>query len=257
MDRRREGAHQRRVHAEFQAKYQQGDLLGTGGYGSVFAGVRREDNVPNGISTEVAVMLKLKETFNVTSAPVQLLDWYTLDQELILVLERPVHATDLHAHINNNGGPLEEDAAKVIMKQLIDAAIDLERKKIFHRDIKPENILIETSTAIPRVRLIDFGLSCFCEKSECYRDFFGTEQPPEFNDHRYHSPGPTTVFQMGLVLYNMLHSVAFVSVSFYEDRQTIRNDLSKDCQEFFETSLCEDPKERATLKQLRIHPWLL
>ncbi|KAM6932126.1 uncharacterized protein PEZ65_007340 [Lycodopsis pacificus] len=147
-------------------------MLGKGGCGSVFAGFRKVDNLPNGISVEVAVMLKLADTSDETSAPVSLLDWYKLDQELILVLERPIPAKDLLDHVNTNGGTLDEYEAKVILKQLIDAAIDLEEKKIFHRDIKLENMLIETSSEIPRVRLIDFGLSCFFKKISCYHVFF-------------------------------------------------------------------------------------
>lgn len=47
------------------------------------------------------------------SAPVSLLDWYDLDQELILVLERPVPCKDLSHYIKANGGSLKEEEAKV------------------------------------------------------------------------------------------------------------------------------------------------
>lgn len=68
------------------------------------------------ISVEVAIMLKLAAgtTGSVgTSAPVSLLDWYDLNQELILVLERPVPSEDLHKYIEVNGGSLQEEDAKV------------------------------------------------------------------------------------------------------------------------------------------------
>jgi len=48
-----------------------------------------------------------------TSVPVSLLDWYDLDLELILVLERPVPCDDLFNYIEDNGGALEEEEAKV------------------------------------------------------------------------------------------------------------------------------------------------
>lgn len=47
------------------------------------------------------------------SAPVALLDWYDLGQELILVLERPVPCKDLHEYCQDNGGSLVEEQAKV------------------------------------------------------------------------------------------------------------------------------------------------
>ena len=68
------------------------------------------------LPAEVAVMLKLSEgsAGSVgTSVSVSLLDWYHLDQELILVLERPVPCEDLFLYIMCNGGPLPEAEAKV------------------------------------------------------------------------------------------------------------------------------------------------
>lgn len=64
--------------------------------------------------------------------------------------------------------------SQIILKQLVDAAVELHNKCIFHRDIKVENILIQTGADVPRVRLIDFGLSCFFKKTSSYRVFYGT-----------------------------------------------------------------------------------
>lgn len=47
------------------------------------------------------------------SSAVSLLDWFDLQQEQILVLERPVPAEDLFNYIEACGGCLEEDTAKV------------------------------------------------------------------------------------------------------------------------------------------------
>nr|XP_046254494.1 uncharacterized protein LOC124064246 [Scatophagus argus] len=116
--------------AEFEAKYKQQNQLGKGGYGCVFAGYRKADNLPvaikhitkqkgqNGkqLPSEVAVMLKLqagKTGLSGESAAVSLLDWYDLDQELILVLERPVPCMDLLRYVRGNGGALHEEKAKV------------------------------------------------------------------------------------------------------------------------------------------------
>ena len=61
------------------------------------------------LSVEVAVMLKL----GMTGSAVSLLDWYDLDKELILVLERPVPSVDLFEYNEANGGGLKEEEAKV------------------------------------------------------------------------------------------------------------------------------------------------
>lgn len=60
------------------------------------------------------------------------------------------------------------------MKQLVEAALELQSKNIFHRDIKLENILIETGADVPRLRLIDFGVSCFAVKTSLCRTFYDT-----------------------------------------------------------------------------------
>lgn len=47
------------------------------------------------------------------SAAVALLDWYIVDHELILVMERPVDSMDLHKYLETHGGSLDEREAKV------------------------------------------------------------------------------------------------------------------------------------------------
>uniref|UniRef100_A0A669C854 non-specific serine/threonine protein kinase n=1 Tax=Oreochromis niloticus TaxID=8128 RepID=A0A669C854_ORENI len=181
---------------EFQARYAEEHQLGEGGCGAVFAGYRIEDRFPVAIkhipknkvyckvadesgkklSVEVAIMVKLAgeaEGSVGISAPVSLLEWFDLGKELILVLERPVPAVDLQKYKAENGRTLTEDKAKVILKQLVDAVKELEDKHIFHRDIKGQNILIETGSDVPRVRIIDFGLSCFVKQRSLYRIFYG------------------------------------------------------------------------------------
>ncbi|XP_027129084.1 serine/threonine-protein kinase pim-1 isoform X2 [Larimichthys crocea] len=265
---------------KFEDKYVQQNQLGEGGCGSVFAGYRKADNLPvaikhvpnekvfckhvdnNGkkISVEVATMLKLAEgTTGVgTSASVALLDWYDLDKELILVMERPVPAVDLLKYIQGKGGSIDENEAKIIMKQLVDAAKELKDKCIFHRDIKVENILIETGSGTPRLRLIDFGLSCFVKEKSRYHIFYGTPDhiPPEwFRRNTYHA-GPTTVWQVGVVLYESVHGeTRFATKSFTRNKQKISNELSKKCQDFLKGCLAKVPEDRPTLEQLQLHPW--
>ncbi len=46
-------------------------------------------------------------------AAVSLLDWYYIDEELILVMERPQSSMDLNSYIRWKGGCLDEHQAKV------------------------------------------------------------------------------------------------------------------------------------------------
>lgn len=137
---------------------------------------------------------------------VRLLDWFDLEQELILVLERPAPCMDLVGYMNSKG-PISERKAKVstcsavfiffavnvpfnlylslflpqiIAKQLVHALMEIESKGVFHRDIKLENILIETGSPVPRVRIIDFG--CGTHLSEgFYTSAQGMPSPTDNN----------------------------------------------------------------------------
>ncbi|XP_037607549.1 serine/threonine-protein kinase pim-2-like isoform X1 [Sebastes umbrosus] len=268
--------------AAFKAKYKQQKKLGEGGCGSVFAGSRKADNLPvaikhvprktqfnkhvdehrNTLPMEVAVMLKLAEDTSGTAAsssPISLLDWYNLKRELILVLERPVPCVDLDTYILSKRGSLEEEEAKIILKQLLDALIELQDKKIFHRDIKVENILIETDSDVPRVRLIDFGMSCFVKRGSTYRDFYGTPDhiPPELFNSECYRAGPTTAWQLGVVLYETVHrNKYFETVTLLTNSLRFSKKLSNDCKDFLQRCLTEDPKQRLTLEQLNQHPWI-
>ncbi|XP_008295194.1 serine/threonine-protein kinase pim-1-like, partial [Stegastes partitus] len=263
--------------AEFEARYQEQCHLGAGGYGYVFAGYRKSDRLPVAIkhipktsemknskqlSTEVATMLKLQAAPPRSvgaSAPIELLDWFDLDQELILVLERPVPSKDLLRYVWDNGASLEEEEAKIILKQLIDAAIHLENSHVFHQDIKHENILLETGSDVPRLRLIDFGVSSVVEDTSCFHVFNGTPEhaPPEFHSHQTYRAGPTTVWQIGAVLFDMLHrNDRFDTDRLINKQLPFSRTLSEQCKDFLQMCFTEIPEQRPTLEQLRCHPWL-
>uniref|UniRef100_A0A3B5KRV9 non-specific serine/threonine protein kinase n=1 Tax=Xiphophorus couchianus TaxID=32473 RepID=A0A3B5KRV9_9TELE len=246
--------------AEFQEKYTELHLLGKGGYGSVFAGHREVDKLPvaikhipkekvdrkhnvseqqhlgltsspigfqmhcefllfasmvqdeNGreMALEVAIMLKLKNLTGSSSgqlATVSLLDWYELEEELLIVMERPTPSQDLNDYLDENGGCLNEEDAKVILKQLVEAAIQLQDANIFHRDIKLENVLIERSSEGLQAYLIDFGL--------------------KYRTQKKYFAGPTTVWQLGVVLFEILHDTNFDTNKFLKKKLKISKRLPK------------------------------
>ncbi|XP_068075306.2 serine/threonine-protein kinase pim-3-like isoform X2 [Danio rerio] len=200
--------------------YLKGPLLGQGGFGSVFAGIRRSDGLPVAIKyvskdrtperlkvdgqgrlpLEVALMTR------VTSAPacpsvLQLLDWFDRPRRYILILERPDPCQDLQSFCEENGC-LDERLAKKVLVQLI-ALKHCESRGVLHRDVKPENLLISTESQ--DIKLLDFGCGDLLKRS-AYKYFAGTPAyaPPEwFRRHRYNAT-PATVWSVGVTLYNIL-----------------------------------------------------
>ncbi|XP_053703121.1 serine/threonine-protein kinase pim-1-like isoform X2 [Synchiropus splendidus] len=262
--------------AAFQEKYHEYDLLGEGGCGCVFAGFRRADNLPvaikhisrqnhicthfdeNGklVFSEVAIMARVASK---KSSCVALLDWYLLEHELILVMERPVPSMDLFMYINTKcKRPMTEGMAKVIMKQLVTAAVGLAKKGVYHRDIKTENVLMETNSDSPRIHLIDFGFSVLAEKNASYDVFYGTAEhlPPEWYTQGSYRVESLTVWQIGVVLFEILHKGMFETQEYMQLKKRSRRKLSEGCQDFLNKCLTVSPEQRPTLDRLRYHPWL-
>uniref|UniRef100_A0A3Q2Y9E7 non-specific serine/threonine protein kinase n=1 Tax=Hippocampus comes TaxID=109280 RepID=A0A3Q2Y9E7_HIPCM len=264
--------------ALFAEKYQQVNKLGEGGFGSVYAGYRKSDCFPvslynvfftkkrkiglniNGLKKDIPIeallMLQasIKKNSDGKSAVVSLLNKYDLEHEIVLVMERPVPSVDLFTYITRcRIGALPECEAKNIMKQLVVAAINMHAVDVFHRDLKQENILLEATSGVPRVRIIDFGSIHFdfvylCAGTLCYA-------PPEYVLRRTYSAGPTTVWHLGALLFELMAGTKrFDTVMFLSQMLRLNRVLSED---FLWKCLNLDPEKRATLEQMQQHPWLV
>ncbi|KAM4569869.1 serine/threonine-protein kinase pim-2-like [Odontesthes bonariensis] len=268
----------------FQSKYEEQELLGVGGFSSVFAGYRKEDNVKvaikrvpqskvervpkvlNGktslVPLEVEMLIKVgagPQAQSSSTTPV-LLDWFDREDELILVFERPNACIDLLDYLNWKLVRRPEREVKVILKQLVDAAIEMLSRGVFHRDVKLENILIEKGTDAPRLRFIDFGCATTCTSEEVFTACTGTKgyTPPELHQHHCYMAGPTTVWQLGVVMYGLLHrKLPFRTTSgIICDHPLILSEFSEDCKDFLRGCLTKDPQLRLTLESLKGHAWL-
>ncbi|XP_055751104.1 serine/threonine-protein kinase pim-2-like [Salvelinus fontinalis] len=266
--------------------------LGDGGYGTVYAGYRRDDNLPVAIKrVPLAKVLRVPVTQNGQQAEfplevvllrivggrgeargegkgevvpppraaVALLDWFELDQELVLVLERPVPCMDLYAYIQMRGGTLQEEHARVILRQLVEAMREVHSRGVLHRDIKPENVLVETGSTSPRIRVLDFGCGCILRDGP-YTECYGTSQytPPEWFLRESYRAGPSTVWQLGVVLYDMLCGDQPFNTRreiLYEEPY-IKDQLSRHCVDLLRKCLAKRPRGRPTLEEMLLHPWL-
>ncbi|XP_053091050.1 serine/threonine-protein kinase pim-1-like [Pangasianodon hypophthalmus] len=196
-------------------------LLGTGGFGCVFAGIRKEDGLPVAIKyvskqrayeeleitghgwlpTEVALMT-IANTEPPCSNILQILEWYDEPKRYIMILERPEPCEDLADFCKKHGGSLTEIVARNVMFQLMEALKHCKSRGILHRDVKPENILIQTDTL--KVKLFDFGCGDLIKGS--YKDFTGTLEytPPEWFIQKQYLADPATVWSVGVTLYRLV-----------------------------------------------------
>ncbi|XP_053285360.1 serine/threonine-protein kinase pim-2-like [Pleuronectes platessa] len=238
--------------SDLEAKYQWGLRLEQSSSVCVYAGVRTSDGFSVVIKylrepkvvrlavrlrgrryyipTEVVLMHKAAGGPELVgkSAAVNLLEWYDLDTVIVLVMEKPILSENLLCYMKENIDLRDESKAKMIMKQLLEAAIDLQKKGVFHRDLKPENIVVELGSAVPRVRITDFGSGCIFNNIQYYYlPGTKTRAPPEFLIRREYRPGPITVWQLGALLFEMLdESIRFSTQGFLKKEIQIRSELS-------------------------------
>ncbi|XP_072311591.1 serine/threonine-protein kinase pim-1-like isoform X2 [Eucyclogobius newberryi] len=214
-----------------------------------------QNGVEYNLIDEVALMVKVAQ--GPCPAVVRMLDCYELPEEVILVMERPYPAMDLLKYKNAKEGVLEEEEARVILKQMVEASIQMHNRGVFHRDLKLENILVEMGHRVPKAWVIDFGCGCLV-KEGTYDYYAGTFSlaPPEWYSSKAYSAEPTTVYHLGTLLYDLLHQKSFNTLSYLRRKRRVKIGLSKECRDFLQCCLAPDPVKRASFLKLQSHPWL-
>ncbi|KAF7708834.1 hypothetical protein HF521_017891 [Silurus meridionalis] len=254
--------------------YEKRELLGKGGFGSVYAGVRKADGLPVAIKyiskrkapekleipghgflpTEVALM-SIVNTEPYCLNILRILEWYEEPSCYYIVLERPEPCENLHQFCNRYGSCLPETVARLVMVQLIDALKHCKSRGILHRDVKPENIMVQTDTL--NVKLIDFG--CGALIKDTYKEFTGTliYAPPEWFKKKKYLAEPATVWSVGVTLYRLVcGSLPFnTRTEVKHGHVCFSRSHSEECMHLIRWCLCTKPAGRPSLEQIEHHPW--
>uniref|UniRef100_A0A8C5NAV5 non-specific serine/threonine protein kinase n=1 Tax=Gouania willdenowi TaxID=441366 RepID=A0A8C5NAV5_GOUWI len=255
---------------EFNAKYEECNVLGKGIYGIVYAGIRRSDltqvavkhipkeevsymfvNYQNSIYICVSEAILMAQAAGqlfkgskVNRGVIGLLDVYDLEKEVLIVMERPKKSMDITEYIEKQEGHVPEHEAKSIMKQLLDAAQLMHYNGVFHQDIKDTNVLVSLEEESLPIRIIDFGCGDFVKIPPC-SEYCGTLPctPAQVLEAEF-----TTVWQMGALLKNLFERQHHIHKGY--------SFLSQECIDFMNQCLTFVKEQRLGFEELRCHSWL-
>uniref|UniRef100_A0AAV2LCJ4 Serine/threonine-protein kinase 1 n=1 Tax=Knipowitschia caucasica TaxID=637954 RepID=A0AAV2LCJ4_KNICA len=264
---------------QFRIEYLKKKKIGAGGFGAVFAGVRRSDGLLVAIKTvkksdillttvvgksgrqyqlptEVVMLLKAGGDSSCAGqhAAVSLIEWFETKASIIIVMERPEESMDLGETINQLDVEMSEDVAKDMFQSITQCVLEIMDRGVVHRDIKCENILVQKCPqSLHRFRIVDFG--CARELEVRYNGFFpGTAKyfPPELYLQGWYHAQSICVWQLGAVLFELLNG----KNTFTMTRRTgqFREGLSKDYHDFLDSCLNFHWFERPSLQNLLSHP---
>lgn len=147
--------------------YEIKSLIGEGGMGAVYMAEHLQVNRKVAIKVLHPKFLKNEEiklrfkneaaTLSHLHHPniVGLFDYLEDETGLYLIVEY-VDGVQLDDYISNTTGPMPEEKAIPLMKQILSAFAYAHEKGVIHRDIKPANIII---TKTNEVKILDFGIA--------------------------------------------------------------------------------------------------
>jgi len=250
----------------------------SGGFGVVFKGIRKHDNLEVAIkiirkksiqlwsgsdehSNRVPMEIELMYRVRACSGCIRILDHFEKNDCFIIIMEYSKSSMDLWDYINTNGA-LNQALARLFFEQIVDTCVSMKSRGVLHRDIKDENILVDTQSF--KLKVIDFGAGTRYT-DEFLKDFQGTRvySPPEWiNSHRYNGD-KATVWSLGILLYNMIYG----DIPFEEDEDICsckfkRFDLSTSCSylndvnDLISKCLMIDENERIKLEDIKLHAWM-
>ncbi|XP_044163417.1 CBL-interacting protein kinase 15-like [Acropora millepora] len=251
------------------AEYNLGEEIGQGGFGCVFSGTRKVDNLP--VAIKLVEKSSVTEFFEIDGQKmpseayflnkvqhrhvVKFYQGFTLEDYYVYVMERPQNCQDLEDVLDERH--LTEDESRRYFKQILDATIFCEENGVVHRDLKPANILLDERT--DEIKLIDFGLASKLQY-EPYNTFRGTKayMPPEFVRFGWYDGSQSTVWALGMILVNLLSS----SMAFRKPEEALsrsprlKANVSQEARDLVSTMLNINPLTRPSLKQILRHPWM-
>lgn len=247
------------------------DVLGEGTSGVVFRGKEAATGTPVAVKRVHFSVLSPAEQKQVMQEInflqqyrhpniIRLIDKERTEEYIYLVLE--IAESDLFSYLQRTG-PLPEEQARFLFKQIVNAVSFLHSSRIAHRDLKLENFVINGAGC---VKIIDFGLSARVVPHTKLGDVCGSMaySPPEIVNNVPYDGTAADIWSLGIVLYTLLlGGFPFFAADPMQMKDQITHGklrfpkwLNASAKELIVTMLHRHPEHRSCIFEVMEHPWL-
>jgi len=252
--------------AESVVNFQKGDLVGSGPFGSVYQGLSATGQI-------IAIKcIQLKEGENEKFKKIGVLRplshpnivkyidiVYQKDTLDVLMEYAPAGSMKI---VVQNFGALNERVTRLYTKQILNGLEFLHSKGIIHNDLKASNVLVDNEAI---VKLTDFGFSDDLVKTlKIMNDEKPMWLPPEYFNEKCEVTETFDIWSLGILILEVICAKEFKWKSIPSDQSVVEKqvlaiiprNLGTTCKLFVQSCLMFNPRQRATLKELLVHPFL-
>lgn len=265
-------------------KYTLGKEIGKGKFSNVFEAtnkitgekvaiklIKKKEITPKNlefIKTEIDILKICHHPY-----VIKLYDSYEYVDKIYIVLELCQGGNLYDYLMKHDFDLLEKDVCRIIYK-LATALYTMHSLGIVHRDLKLTNIALIKEDSVEELKIIDFGLSTIMGPTEKATDPYGTigySAPEVMTSTPYDNK--IDVFSLGVICYFLVcgempfsNQIENSSSNNYKEiiNKTIKCEMiysdvkdiiSKECIDFFKSTIVKNPQNRLNIRQVLEHPW--
>ena len=157
----------------------------------------------------------------------------------------------------------DEEQAKKIFFQLLDALTYMHKMNICHRNLRTEHILFDKNN---KPKIVGFGYSSFYESNKTIEGAYGSlcYACPEIIDEMPYNPELADVWSLGVILYVL--TCGYLPFSDEDDNKNkiliskgiidFPKEISNKLKDLLRHMLDKNPNKRYTFQKIAKHPWI-